>query len=93
MIQKYKELNIFQQALYKFSRLQDLCLFRYADRVKELGVSDVSEEKSSPTEKEPDENGTNDEDYSRLTSYNVSLFRGLEVYPFLKTEFSCEAKN
>ncbi|XP_069996887.1 kinesin-like protein KIF2A isoform X7 [Penaeus vannamei] len=43
---------------------------RYADRVKELGVSDVSEEKSSPTEKEPDENGTNDEDYSRLTSYN-----------------------
>ncbi|XP_047496938.1 kinesin-like protein KIF2A isoform X2 [Penaeus chinensis] len=43
---------------------------RYADRVKELGASDVSEEKNSPTEKEPDENGTNDQDYSRLTSYN-----------------------
>ncbi|XP_071547928.1 kinesin-like protein KIF2A isoform X4 [Panulirus ornatus] len=45
---------------------------RYADRVKELGVSDNAEDsyKTSPTEKEPDENGTNDADYSRLSNLN-----------------------
>lgn len=49
--------------------------FRYADRVKELGVSENAEDnyKNSPTEKEPDENGTNDVDYSRLSNLNVSL--------------------
>ncbi|XP_045122811.1 kinesin-like protein KIF2A isoform X6 [Portunus trituberculatus] len=46
---------------------------RYADRVKELGVSDSATEdnyKSSPTEKEPEENGTNNVDYSTLSNLN-----------------------
>lgn len=47
---------------------------RYADRVKELGLTDSTEDnyKSSPTEKEPDENGTNNVDYSTLSNLNVS---------------------
>lgn len=44
---------------------------RYADRVKELGVSDESsQEGKTPTEKEPNENGTSDPDYARLSSLN-----------------------
>ncbi|XP_042218489.1 kinesin-like protein KIF2A isoform X4 [Homarus americanus] len=45
---------------------------RYADRVKELGSSENSEGnyKSSPSEKEPDENGTSDAGYSRLSNLN-----------------------
>lgn len=58
-------------------RLQNAVLFiRYADRVKELGVSDNADDddyKTTPTEKEPDVNGTNDVDYSRLSNLNVSM--------------------
>lgn len=45
---------------------------RYADRVKELGASDESNHdyKSSQSEKEPNENGTSDPDYSRLSTLN-----------------------
>lgn len=50
-------------------------LIRYADRVKELGVSDNADDgyKTTPLEKEPDANGTNDVDYSRLSNLNVSV--------------------
>lgn len=45
---------------------------RYADRVKELGLSESTEDnyKSTPIEKEPDENGTNNVDYSTLSNLN-----------------------
>ncbi|KAK4314748.1 hypothetical protein Pmani_013998 [Petrolisthes manimaculis] len=47
---------------------------RYADRVKELGggASENAENnyKNSPTDKDLDENGTNDVDYSRLSNLN-----------------------
>nr|XP_053636807.1 kinesin-like protein KIF2A isoform X4 [Cherax quadricarinatus] len=45
---------------------------RYADRVKELGIGDNVEGgyKSSATEKEPDENGISDTDYTTLTNLN-----------------------
>ncbi|XP_068221434.1 kinesin-like protein KIF2A [Palaemon carinicauda] len=44
---------------------------RYADRVKELGISEDSRQDcKTPTEKEPNENGTGDPDYSRLSALN-----------------------
>ncbi|XP_045594078.1 kinesin-like protein KIF2A isoform X3 [Procambarus clarkii] len=45
---------------------------RYADRVKELGIGDNVEGgyKSSTLEKEPDENGTVDTDYTTLSNLN-----------------------
>lgn len=64
---------------------------RYADRVKELGLTDSTEDnyKSSPTEKEPDENGTNNVDYSTLSNLNVSPWHQPPHQPLLAGPWIC----